>query len=161
MPPVIEDCSEEQSPGWFKWDWNWGKSVRACPSVLKENVFMRRNICTVMCLLVFLSMGLLSTWLTSGVVGVPQSAPPSAAGRAPCQGLFPQPEAAREDINILQAALEEGHLGVYRYTSKAELDSYSINLGKKFSANLRYRPLSTDCTRGRRNEMRPYLSAAA
>jgi Peptidase family S41 len=44
-----------------------------------------------------------------------------APNPAPASGAL-TPEELREDFAILQGALEEGHPGIYRYTSKAELD---------------------------------------
>jgi hypothetical protein len=60
----------------------------------------------------------------------------SGASLAGCRDSLLSPAASRQDIDILQTALEEAHPGVHRYTSKAELDRLFDNARR--SAN---RPL--------------------
>ena len=79
------------------------------------------------CAAVFL-LATLSAWAAYGAgksgAGQPAGAESKkAATPAPAAALQKvPPEKLREDFRILRGALEEGHPGIYRYTSRAELD---------------------------------------
>jgi len=71
----------------------------------------------------FRSFVITSALLLAPSAGLSQVPPANPANSAPAPALTVlQPQEARQDFDLLRRSLEEGHPGLYRYSTKADLD---------------------------------------
>ena len=84
------------------------------------------------CAIACLSLALTQLVLLASAPATPQP----AASQGPRTAVF-TPSQLADDFRILRGALEEGHSGIYRYTSKAQMDAAFDDVEKSLN-----RPLS-------------------
>ncbi len=77
----------------------------------------------------------MSVWTHVDQSAQAQAPAPGEAAENPDKELFPA--ALRDDFELLRFSLEDAHAGLYRYSTKAEMDAHFEALEKKLSRPLR------------------------